>query len=171
MKPLPFFSSPWQVQDPIQGAIEVAELTVEVGLQSTLCMIHSQQLGHAAVLMLKDRWSTNHVLQEKSRVRLAGTNEDLDMEDGKVDNNKVDVSKADRTKVDYNKMSTLCVWYTVNNLTMQESGRAAVLMLKDNWSTNNVLQENSRIRLASSKEDVDTEDRGKVDDNKKDVNM
>ena len=93
------------------------------------------------------------------------------MEDSKVDNNKVDVSKADRTKVDYNKESTLCVWYTVNNLTMQESGRAAVLMLKDNWSTNNVLQENCRIRLASSKEDVDTEDRGKVDDNKKDVNM
>jgi len=34
-----------------------------------------------------------------------------------------------------------------------------------------VLQENSRVRLVRSKEDMDMEDGGKVDNNKKDVNM
>ena len=52
---LTHFSSLWQVRCPIQGAIEVAELTFELSLQTTLCILHSQQLSHAAVLMLKDR--------------------------------------------------------------------------------------------------------------------
>jgi len=54
---------------------------------------------------------------------------------------------------------------------MQNSGHAAVLKIKDSWCTDHVLQENSRVRLVRSKEDMDMEDGGKVDNNKKDVNM